>query len=75
MTTNIRERGSARGRRDDDRDGRESRKAAFATAGSYDERHGGRKDITPAICLTFRPVGIVPGSSAVMLAQDGGPHK
>jgi hypothetical protein len=67
MTTNIRERGGTRGR--------ESRKAAHAAAGGYGQRHGRGNDVTPAICLTFRPVGIVPGSSAVMLAQDGGPHK
>jgi hypothetical protein len=75
MTTNIRERGSAQGHRDDHRDGREPRKAALATAGGHGRRHGRGNDVTPAICLTFRPVGIVPGSSAVMLAQDGGPHK
>jgi hypothetical protein len=34
-----------------------------------------RKDVTPAMCLTFRPVGIVPGSSVAMLAQAVGPHK
>jgi hypothetical protein len=71
MTTNIRARGSAPGHRD----GRESRTTAPAVAGGHGQRQGRGNDVTPAMCLTFRPVGIVPGSSAVMLAQDGGPHK
>jgi hypothetical protein len=33
------------------------------------------KYVTPAICLTLRPVGIVPGFSTNNVVQDGGPGK